>query len=220
MDDIVDDVLTLARRGDVVSTDERRPVDLATAVADAWETTETAAATVLIDSLPTIRADGTWLCRLLGNLFSNAVAHGGSDAVVRVEWFDDRDRPTRKPSPDGDEECGDHGGSDRRAGRGLAVEDDGPGVPPGDREQVFERGHSIDGDTGFGLAIVRRLAETHGWTVTVGEADAGGARFEVRGVETVPESTARPTEESTKADTVSASAARPPGHTSSDDSAS
>jgi signal transduction histidine kinase len=65
--------------------------------------------------------------------------------------------------------------------RGFAVEDDGPGIPAEDRERVFERGFSTNHDgTGFGLAIVRRIVDAHGWRVRVSESAAGGARFEVR----------------------------------------
>ena len=66
---------------------------------------------------------------------------------------------------------------------GFYVEDDGPGIPPGDRDAVFEWGYSstLEG-TGFGLAIVREVAEAHGWSVSATESDAGGARFEVTGV--------------------------------------
>ena len=64
---------------------------------------------------------------------------------------------------------------------GFYVADDGPGIQPGDREDVFELGHTTRQDgTGFGLAIVQTIAEAHGWTVTAGESAAGGARFEVR----------------------------------------
>jgi signal transduction histidine kinase len=63
------------------------------------------------------------------------------------------------------------------------VADAGPGIPEGDRDSVFEAGHSTGGGTGFGLAIVERIAEAHGWRVSVGESEAGGARFEFTGVE-------------------------------------
>jgi signal transduction histidine kinase len=74
-----------------------------------------------------------------------------------------------------------------RAGAdGLYVEDDGPGVHPDRREWVFEAGHkSTAGGTGFGLTIVRRIAEAHGWTVTITDGSEGGARFEFGGVEFV-----------------------------------
>ncbi|WP_245902745.1 ATP-binding protein [Salinigranum rubrum] len=51
---------------------------------------------------------------------------------------------------------------------------------------MFEAGYSTNPDgTGFGLSIVREIAEAHGWDVRLTEADGGGARFEFRGVATV-----------------------------------
>jgi signal transduction histidine kinase len=70
-------------------------------------------------------------------------------------------------------------------GEGFYVADDGPGIPPEKRDWVFESGHSTNrAGTGFGLAIVQQIAEAHGWDITTTESAAGGARFEVRGVET------------------------------------
>jgi signal transduction histidine kinase len=78
----------------------------------------------------------------------------------------------------------------RRVGGEAVVEvaDDGPGVPPRLREQIFERFVRGDGpaDTavgpgsGLGLAIVRAVAVSHGGAVEVGESAAGGAQFRVR----------------------------------------
>ena len=71
-------------------------------------------------------------------------------------------------------------------GSGFYVADDGPGIDPADRQTVFEAGHSTAGTgTGFGLSIVAEVAEAHGWAVAVADADSGGARFEVSGVEVV-----------------------------------
>ncbi len=67
---------------------------------------------------------------------------------------------------------------------GFYVVDDGPGIPADVRDDPFAPGQSgIEGNTGFGLAIVTQIAEAHGWTVTATDSAAGGARFEVRGVE-------------------------------------
>lgn len=70
----------------------------------------------------------------------------------------------------------------------LVVEDDGPGVPPADRERIFERFTRLDdarsrangmfGGTGLGLAIVKEIVDAHGGRVTV-EDGAAGARFVV-----------------------------------------
>jgi signal transduction histidine kinase len=68
----------------------------------------------------------------------------------------------------------------------FIVEDDGPGIPPAERERVFDRFHRTDaardrasGGTGLGLAIVRAIAEAHGGSVSAGSSRAGGARFEL-----------------------------------------
>lgn len=71
---------------------------------------------------------------------------------------------------------------ERGAGVGFAVEDDGVGVPPSERGSVFENGFTTaEQGTGFGLSIVRSIATTHGWTITL--ADGEGARFEVTDVD-------------------------------------
>ncbi|WP_254786024.1 cell wall metabolism sensor histidine kinase WalK [Curtobacterium sp. MCBA15_008] len=68
----------------------------------------------------------------------------------------------------------------------LTVDDDGAGVPPGDRDRVFERFVRLDearsrdaGGAGLGLAIVHDAVRVHGGTVRVTDAPTGGARFEV-----------------------------------------
>ena len=59
----------------------------------------------------------------------------------------------------------------------LAVEDDGPGLPPQEREQVGERGERLDESvpgTGLGLAIVRDIAKLYGGSMELGPSDLGG----------------------------------------------
>ncbi len=70
----------------------------------------------------------------------------------------------------------------------LTVADDGPGIDPEIRERLFERfvrgAGDRGGSTGLGLAIVKAVTETHGGSVTVGDANENlinrGTRFTVR----------------------------------------
>jgi signal transduction histidine kinase len=68
----------------------------------------------------------------------------------------------------------------------LSVEDEGPGVPPGDRTRVFQAYTRLDRDvkaripgSGIGLSVVSELAELHGGKASVEEGARGGARFVV-----------------------------------------
>ncbi|MFB6303025.1 MAG: PAS domain-containing sensor histidine kinase [Haloferacaceae archaeon] len=165
MERIVDDLLTLAREGETVTDSE--PVDLGAVARRAWRTVDTADADLRIDGEGSLSADGERLRRLFENLFRNAVQHGSTGSRPTA---DDAVEPgtagvTVTVGPlDGEE--------------GFYVADDGPGIPADERERIFESGYTTaDGGTGFGLAIVRRIAEAHGWRVDVGESEAGGARF-------------------------------------------
>ena len=64
----------------------------------------------------------------------------------------------------------------------LSVRDHGPGVPADERDQVFERYPNIWPEapmqgTGIGLAVVKTLVEQMGGSVSVQDADGGGAVF-------------------------------------------
>jgi len=169
MEAIIDEMLTLARQGQSVS--DLEPVALARAAHEAWETTETGDATLVVKTESRIRADESRLRQAVENLFRNAVEHGGHDVTVTVGDL--------SPCPSGE------GDVDRPRRRGgFYVEDDGRGVPADEREAVFESGYTTaDDGTGFGLAIVQSVVEAHGWDVSVGAGTEGGARFEVTGVE-------------------------------------
>jgi signal transduction histidine kinase len=63
----------------------------------------------------------------------------------------------------------------------LVVQDDGPGVPPGDRDRIFDPFFTTnreDGGTGMGLPIVRRVLQAHGADIVLRSGNEG-ARFEI-----------------------------------------
>jgi two-component system, OmpR family, sensor histidine kinase TctE len=66
----------------------------------------------------------------------------------------------------------------------IVVEDNGPGIAPGERNRVVQRfcrgDNASDEGTGLGLAIVREIATAHSGTFTISDAAGGGARFEIR----------------------------------------
>jgi two-component system osmolarity sensor histidine kinase EnvZ len=71
----------------------------------------------------------------------------------------------------------------------IEVDDNGPGIPPSERENVFRPFYRLDvarnqdtGNTGLGLAIARDIAKSHGGHITLGESSMGG----LRAVITVP----------------------------------
>ena len=113
-------------------------------------------------------ADGDRLAQVLRNLIQNAIEHTSADGLVRVT-------------------------ASARAGRvRVAVDDDGPGIPPGERARIFDRFHRTDfsrsrrgGGSGLGLAIARAIVEAHGGRIWAEAAPEGGARivFELPGFE-------------------------------------
>jgi signal transduction histidine kinase len=63
----------------------------------------------------------------------------------------------------------------------LAVDDDGPGIPPAERARVFERfwrgAGAAPGGSGLGLAIAGWIVDRHGGRIEVADSTLGGARF-------------------------------------------
>jgi signal transduction histidine kinase len=112
-----------------------------------------------------VRALPEAILQVLGNLLDNAAKHAPDKAPIRVEA--------------------------RRAGSlaVLAVTDTGPGVPPADRERIFERFTQLDsgatrraGGVGLGLYIARQLANAQGGELLCTDPvpPGPGARFELR----------------------------------------
>ncbi len=157
---IIDDVLWLAREGkDIGSTVS---VDLRESVDAAWQVVANKdAAAELVYHSPEddhqylIKADPDRFRQMLENLFRNAIEHGGPDVTVHTTPIVD----------------------------GFAVADDGPGIPPDERDRIFEAGYSsADRGTGLGLHIVKQVADAHGWNIDVTESSTDGTRFEITGV--------------------------------------
>jgi PAS domain S-box-containing protein len=174
---LVDDLLQLARGGEPVTQPDR--VALGDLVPEAWEYVDTPEADLAVDGpLPTVAGDRSRLTQLFENLFRNAVEHGGEDVTVSVGPVQEGDA--------GADGAATGTGTGTAAGEGsgdadgVFVEDDGAGIPPADREAVFEHGFSTGAQgTGYGLSIVADIVRAHGWSVTVTEGRDGGARFEI-----------------------------------------
>lgn len=150
MDRLIQEVLSFTRQGKEAY--EAENVSVADVAEKATEHTQIPQDSLEIKTDAEITADEDGLQRLFENLLRNSVEHAGEEVNVRVGSSED---------------CV------------FYVEDDGPGIPEEEREKVLESGYTTaDGGTGFGLPIVRRTAEVHGWSVEVGESDEGGARFE------------------------------------------
>ncbi|WP_226023556.1 sensor histidine kinase [Halomicrobium salinisoli] len=155
MEDLIDGVVTLVRQGEAVTDPES--LALSVAVESAWTNVDGDRAELITDEdLGIVRAESERLTTLFERLFENALHHAGPDVAVHVGRLED----------------------------GFYVADDGPGIPEGEREDVFEYGYTTDtAATGFGLAVVEEVAAAHGWTVDLTEGLDGGARVEVHGVE-------------------------------------
>ena len=108
-------------------------------------------------------ADAVRLTEVLANLLTNAIRHGpaGTSVTVRI----------------------------RSEGRDVVfeVDDDGPGIPPAERDNVFRPFYRLDharnqddGNSGLGLAIARDIARSHGGDIALGASSMGGLRATMR----------------------------------------
>ncbi|AEN07604.1 PAS/PAC sensor signal transduction histidine kinase (plasmid) [halophilic archaeon DL31] len=133
---------------------DRSEISLAAVAEQAWETVSSDDADLIIENNTAFEAYESQLRRLFENLFWNALDHGGA-TVLRVGDIDD----------------------------GFYVEDDGSGIPPAHRENVFESGFSTaDEGPGYGLSIVDGIYDMHGWEIDVEAGSGGGARFEIKNI--------------------------------------
>jgi two-component system, OmpR family, sensor histidine kinase KdpD len=110
----------------------------------------------LPDELPPIDADLVLMSRVVANLVDNAVRHSPAGAPVLI-----RAAATTHDTVE------------------LSVTDQGPGVDPGRREEIFGLFARRDDDAGagLGLTIAKTFVEAHGQRIWVEDAPGGGARF-------------------------------------------
>jgi signal transduction histidine kinase len=105
-----------------------------------------------------IVAAGDELAHAVSNLVDNAARYAASVVRITVSCYGDNAR--------------------------IIVDDDGPGIPPADRERVFERFTRLDdsrartqGGSGLGLAVVRAIISRHHGEIRIQDSPLGGARF-------------------------------------------
>jgi two-component system osmolarity sensor histidine kinase EnvZ len=147
-------------RGD--SGEQAQPTDMEQALEELRGDAERHghAATVTFHGLPVVIVKPAAFKRCLANLVSNAARHADTIAIT--------------------------GHRDHRY-LTVTVDDDGPGIPPDMREEVFKPFLRLDdarnqdeSGSGLGLAIARDIARSHGGDITLGDSPMGGLRATVR----------------------------------------
>ncbi|RAW44430.1 hypothetical protein DQW50_14320 [Halorubrum sp. 48-1-W] len=162
IESLIDDLLRLARE-DGADVDPE-PLRLSELVDHCCGVVDTEGATLRTATDGTFRGDRGRVRQCFENLVRNALEHGGDGVTVTAGVLAD--------------------------GTGIYFEDDGSGIASENREKVFDAGYSTQRDgTGFGLRIVDRIVESHDWEIRVTKSEAGGARFEITGVEFVADDT-------------------------------
>jgi signal transduction histidine kinase len=163
---LVDDLLVYARKGTLSL--ETAPLDAADVVHEAADefalSAQERGLTIQAVAPPHLWVVGDRLAlrQALGNLLANAIRVSDEGTSIRVS-------------------AGRH-----ESWVWLAVEDQGPGIPPRDRERVFQRFYRGDAEpaagtarSGLGLTIVRQIAEAHGGEVRLVSEEGRGSAFAV-----------------------------------------
>jgi len=150
METIVTDMLALVSHGRLVES--KQSIQLGASARAAWSTVETDGVELAVTTDAYVEADEDRVRHVFENLFRNAIEHGGDVSTVTVGETED----------------------------GFFVADDGAGVPPEERDRIFDPGFSTsDGGSGLGMVIVKAIVEAHGWTIRVSKSESAGARFDV-----------------------------------------
>jgi PAS domain S-box-containing protein len=182
-DELRADLESVLKTGEVV--DEVGPIDVGELAESVWETIDASvkqrteggtnsegiegsattepenasgSANLHVEEPIDVRGDENAVSRLLENLLGNSIEHGGETVRIRIGPLEGEG--------------------------GFYLEDDGPGVPPENRDRVFVPGFSTKANgegVGMGMASVHQIVEEHGWGIDVTDAaELGGARFEVK----------------------------------------
>ena len=160
---LIEDLLDVDRLSSGLIRAERRPVELHAVVEEMAQRTELGGCSLVTDLQPvTVAGDRAKLERVVANLVANAARSCASAGRVRVELRSTQDVAV------------------------LRVEDDGPGIPAGYEQRIFEpfvqgpdRHQEANPGTGLGLTLSQQFVELHNGTITAASRPEGGARFEV-----------------------------------------
>lgn len=159
MTTLIDSALTVARG--VMTADRRETVDLCALLQDEADKRPDGHISIIAASgVDTIASgDAVALRSMVNNLLDNAVRFA-SRCDVEI--------------------------SNSETSLVLTFEDDGPGIPPAERESVFEPFYRLDtsrnmttGGSGLGLAITKQIVEAHGGSIHLDDSEIGGARFQI-----------------------------------------
>ncbi len=159
---LVEDLLTLAKADAHTLLPALRDVDLDDVLEGEVRRLRALGGAEVRAELPPVQVagDAGRLSQVFRNLLDNAVRHAASTVVVTVH-----------PTADGVR---------------VDVDNDGPPVPEGDRERVFQRFVRLEpgrareaGGSGLGLAISAAIVDLHGGTISAGATPEGWCRFSV-----------------------------------------
>ena len=154
VDQLRTDLVTTLRTGEIVAETEQ--TELESVIDDVRTTIDTSQATsITVEETVQIEADRDAFRRLLENLINNSIEHGSNEITIRVGGLE----------------------------TGFYYEDNGSGIDPEHRDEVFTPGFSTkDGSEGIGMgmASIRQIVLAHDWCITIEDAEhLGGVRFEI-----------------------------------------
>jgi two-component system, OmpR family, sensor histidine kinase SenX3 len=131
--------------------------------------------TLAVDALVEVRCEG--LERMAAHQLDAPLIHVLVRNLLRNAWKYGRRQPVQFVVS----------GEDQAGVAVLRFSDNGPGIPEGERERVFEAFHRLAADgeragggSGLGLALARRIAALHGGTLAIAQSSDSGTTFELR----------------------------------------